>query len=371
VTGLRIGLNATCFNDRPSGARQRFIGLYGELIRRRPNDEFIVYEPADCRVAAWFGDAPNVVARATPLPSTARTRRPLAALGYWRGELRHASLDLFEMFNLPLVKAPDCPTLLTIHDLRRIKSDQPLLSRALYSAVLYRGLGRADHVITVSRSVEEEIRSFRPGTNVSTIYNGIDLEAFAALSKTTGSAAPSLPSDFILAVGHLYKRKNHSTLVEALARLPGPPDGPHLIIVGNTGDQQQALHSQIARLGLDRRISILQNVDDSTLRMLYDRSRFIVFPSTQEGFGIPILEAMAAHRPILLSDTRVFREITENRALYLPPLDSAALAALIAQLWGNPELREGLADYGDRRVQQFAFSYLAEDVSRLYDQLTS
>src|SRR5579872_4047421 len=132
MTGLRIGLNATCFSDRPSGARQRFVGLYGEVIRRRPHDEFIIYEPADCRVASWFGDAANVVARVTPLPSTARARRPLAGISYWRNELRATSLDLFEMFNLPLVKAPDCPTLLTIHDLRRLKSDQPVYARALY-----------------------------------------------------------------------------------------------------------------------------------------------------------------------------------------------------------------------------------------------
>jgi glycosyltransferase involved in cell wall biosynthesis len=370
MTGLRIGLNATCFSDRPSGARQRFVGLYGELIRRRPNDEFVIYEPADCRVASWFSEAPNVVARVTPLPSTGRTRRPVAGLSYWRGELRATSLDLFEMFNLPLVKA-SCPTLLTIHDLRRLKPDQPRLSRALYRAVLCRGLARADHVITASKSVEEEIRSFRPSTKVSTIYNGIDLRSFASLADASRSGSSCPPFDFILAVGHLYKRKNHATLVDAMARLPEPPNGPHLLIVGNSGDQQQALERQIARLGLAGRVSILRDLDDITLRQLYDRCRFVVFPSTQEGFGIPILEAMAAHRPILLSDTAVFREVTENQSLYFPPLDDAALAAVIKQLWSSPELRERLACYGDRHVAQFAFADLAEDVSRLYDRLTS
>ena len=72
---MRIGLNATCFNDRPSGANQRFLGIYGALVRRRPDIEFVVYEPADQRIADWFGGAPNVVARPTPIPSVGRFAR--------------------------------------------------------------------------------------------------------------------------------------------------------------------------------------------------------------------------------------------------------------------------------------------------------
>ena len=67
---MRIGLNATAFNDRPSGARQRFVGIYGALIRQRPDWEFIIYEPTDCRVTEWFDGAPNVVARSTPIASS-------------------------------------------------------------------------------------------------------------------------------------------------------------------------------------------------------------------------------------------------------------------------------------------------------------
>ena len=60
MTRRRIGINATSLNDRPSGARQRFVGLYGALFRTNPDIDYIIYEPSDCRVAGWFADLPNV-----------------------------------------------------------------------------------------------------------------------------------------------------------------------------------------------------------------------------------------------------------------------------------------------------------------------
>ncbi len=80
---LKIGLNATCLNDRPSGAKQRFVGIYGELVKRLPDAECVVYEPADYRVGAWFDGAPNVTARRTPLPSEGRVSKFLQGIGDW------------------------------------------------------------------------------------------------------------------------------------------------------------------------------------------------------------------------------------------------------------------------------------------------
>src|SRR5438105_1070917 len=93
---VRIGLNATCFNERPSGAKQRFIGIYGELVRRLPEVEFVVYEPADCRVRSWFAGAPNVAGKRTPLRSEGRILKSLYALQYWRTGPHQERVDFFE-----------------------------------------------------------------------------------------------------------------------------------------------------------------------------------------------------------------------------------------------------------------------------------
>ena len=103
---MKIGLNATCINDKPTGARQRLLGIYGELIKSLPEAEFVVYEPLDCRVGDWFGKAPNLSVRRSPLPSEGRSRKFINGLNYWHNALYKERLDIFEGLNLPLIKAP-------------------------------------------------------------------------------------------------------------------------------------------------------------------------------------------------------------------------------------------------------------------------
>jgi hypothetical protein len=80
---MKVGLNATCLNARPSGAKQRFEGIYGALFRRLPEVEFVIYEPRDCKIADWFKGQLNVTGCPTPIPSTGQWGKLAAALGYW------------------------------------------------------------------------------------------------------------------------------------------------------------------------------------------------------------------------------------------------------------------------------------------------
>ena len=154
---MRIGLNATCLNNRPSGAKQRFVGIYGELVRQMPNDEFVVFEPADCRMASWFSGASNVSIRRTPLPSEGRVARFAAGLGYWRSALEREPLDVFESFNMPLVTSQSARNVMTIHDVRGLRSGGNPVARMLFARMLGAACARADQVITVSEAVKQEV----------------------------------------------------------------------------------------------------------------------------------------------------------------------------------------------------------------------
>lgn len=372
VPRLRVGLNATCFNERPSGARQRFVGIYRALIARCPDIEFVIYEPDDCRVADWFAGARNVVARRTPLPSTGRIAKMLRGLAYWRGALRRDRLDLFEQFHLPLVRAPHCPTILTVHDIRPVLPDVPLPARWLNSWILRNSLRSADHVVTVSETMLREILSFEPSLSISTVYNGIEKASFDQSSLERAAATGAifdLRQEFALSVGHLEHRKNYISLIRAMAKLRDEGRTVSLVIVGNEGDAEDAIRQEVWRLGLSERIKILRGVSDSELADLYALSKLVVFPSSYEGFGIPILEAMAAHRPIVLSDIPVFRELTENEAVYFPPQEPAMIAGAIAEMLSNPDHRQRVVEYGDRRVAAFGFQELAAQVEGIYRSL--
>ena len=367
---VRIGLDATCFDDRPSGANQRFRELYGQLIRANPQVAFVVYEAADCGAGAWYGDLPNVTVRRTPVPGTGRLRRFWRGRRYWRRALARDALDLFETFTLPLVVAPDCPTILTIHDLRGLRADVPRPARWLAAAVTRHAFARAAHIIAVSDTVRDEILAVRPGTPVSTIYNGViarsppdAAEVAAVVQRHT------LPARFALTVGHLEPRKNLPMLVDAFACLRDAGRPLPLVIVGNDGGARGAIEGRIARHGMSGLVSIIAQADDGTVAALYAACAVVVLPSAYEGFGIPLIEAMAAHKPVVTSDIAVFRELTCGNGVYFAPDAPRGAAAVIDRLMSEPIARARLVAFADTRVGDFDFTRLAGELAALQAQV--
>ena len=371
---MKIGLNATCLNDRPSGAKQRFVGIYRELIKNLPEAEFVVYEPSDCRVGSWFGGAPNVSVRRTPLPSEGRVRKFLGGLGYWSAALREEQFDIFENFNQPLVKAPTGRTLLTIHDVRRIHPDWSGWERMVYKAALARDLRVADHVITVSQAMKDEILNFLPSASISVIYNGLEASEFDAVTDVDLQVARqkyNLPHEFVLAVGHFEGRKNYLRLIDAMAQLRDRGRACGLVIVGNDSGQGKAMAERVQLANLSGHVKILSGLSDVEVRCAYKLCSLFVFPSSYEGFGIPILEAMAAGCPMVLSDIPVFCEITQSRGVYFSHDDTEAMALAIDKVLASNSERERQLKHGYERVQEFNFKNLAGQLANLYTTLSS
>lgn len=367
---MRIGLNATCFNARPSGANQQFRTLYGAVIRSNPAIQFLIYEPCDHPVARWFADAPNVEARRTPMPSAGRLARLLAGLGYWRRAIREDGLDLLESFNLPLLPA-SCPTLLTLHDLRAIQRGEGPAGRLVAHLVLGHALRRASHIIAVSQAVRDEILAVRPETGVSTIYNAIDVDGF----RMTGTPAVNigerwnLPGAYMLTVGHLEARKNLLMLIEAVARLRDRGLLRPLVIAGRDGGARQAVRARISALRLGGLVRLIEDADDADIRLLYAECRLVVVASRYEGFGIPVVEAMAARRPLVTSDIAVFRELTGNQGCYFPVDDPVSTADVIERVWNDTGEQLRLIARGDELVGTFAADRLADQITTLYGKL--
>lgn len=366
---MRIGLNATCINDRPSGAKQRFLGIYRELVKKLPEVEFVVFEPIDCRIGRWFDGSPNVSVRQTPLSSEGRVIKFLTGLNYWRKILSTVNLDCFECFNQPLIKATSARTILTIHDIRRINPDWGKWDRIVYKLALARDLRVADHVITVSHAMKEQILGFCPNASVSVIYNGIDASEFEAVTEEELQVFRhkfGLSQCFVLAVGHFERRKNYLRLIDSMAKIRDRGILCQLVIIGNESGERKAIAERIQQLNMTGSVTILSGLSNLEVRCAYRLCSLFAFPSTYEGFGIPILEAMAAGSPMVLSDIPVFREITENCSLYFPSYDSVALADAIEMVLGSSRERERQISYGKQRVKAFSFDNVADQLARLY-----
>ena len=361
---MRVGLNATCLNDRPSGARQRFIGIYGELVALAPEMEFVIFEPSDCCVASWFAGAPNVTARKTPIPSEGRARKLINGLGYWRAALPQERLDIFEGFNLPLVTAARARNILTIHDLRGLTPGASFADRCLFRPVLQQALRAADHVVTVSEAMKLALMTLHPGISVSVIYNGLSEASLAPLPVSAVAefqARFGLREGYVLAVGHLDPR-----LVDAMAALHFLGLTPSLVIIGNDSGERAVVESHVRAAGLEGKVHLLSGLSDLEVRCAYAACGLFVFPSSYEGFGIPILEAMAAGRPMVLSNLAVFREITQQQGVYFPPDDVQVMAEAMAQVISSPTEQARIVAYGKSRIRDFSYRSLAEQVRVLY-----
>ncbi len=273
---------------------------------------------------------------------------------------------------MPLVRSPGGKTIMTIHDVRGLREDNGVISRAAFKAVLRKSLQNADHVITVSDAMKQEILDFYPAANISVIYNGLDASAFSQINEkqlTEFKNNHVLPDNFVLAVGHFEPRKNYHRLISAIALLKQRGLDVPLVIIGNDSGEGAALVKQIKTLGLNGQVALLTGLSDQEVRCAYLLSNLFVFPSTYEGFGIPVLEAMAAGCPMVLSDLPVFREITEDRGVYFPPDDVAAIAAAIEVGLTSTDYREHGVQYGYQRLNDFSFDRLADRIATMYCDL--
>ena len=335
-----------------------------------PEVEFVVFEPADCCMADWFSSLPNVERRATPIPSEGRWRKQYYSSRFWGEALRQDSFDLFEGFHLPLPKVPSGKTILTAHDVRRLHPDWAWHSRTAFRFALTRAIRNADMVVTVSEAMKQELLPYCGRTPVSVIPNGLEAAAMDLQPAPAELAAFrskfALPDRFLLAVGHLERRKNYPRLIAALAYLRNSGRDCHLLIVGNDSGERAALETHIAACGLKGSVTLASGLTDLEVRCAYALCELFVFPSVYEGFGIPILEAMAAGKPMALSDIPVFREITEGCANYFPAYDPYQIYKTIEHVLSSQREAEISICYGFGRVKAYGYSSICTQYESLY-----
>ena len=340
-----------------------------------PDVEFVVFEPADCPMAGWFSGLSNVQMRATPIPSEGRWRKLFYSSRFWGEMLRQQSFDLFEGFHLPLPKVLSGKTILTVHDVRRLHHDWAWHSRAAFLLALTRSISNADMLTTVSEAMKQELLPYCGRTPVSVIPNGLEAAAMDLRPAPAELAAFrskfELPERFLLAVGHLERRKNYPRLIEALAHLRNSGREFHLLIVGNESGERATLEAHISANCLKGSVTLASGLSNLEVRCAFAICELFVFPSTYEGFGIPILEAMAAGKPMALSDIPVFREITGGQSAFFSPLDPHDMARVIQRVLASSTNQVSLIGHGFERLKAYSYSSIAAQYESLYIDLTT
>ena len=264
--------------------------------------------------------------------------------------LVHATGMLIPRTRLPLV--------VTVHDLAALRHPElhpprhVSQQRQQLSAV-----SRAAAIVTVSQATADDLASF--DADPSRIF-------VAPLGVSRGPAPapePSIATGRLLAVGETSPRKRLDLLLRALA---GVDPSIGLVVAGPPAADEQRLSGLIAELGLERRVTRLGRVGDPELAALYRDALALCFPSVAEGFGLPVLEAMAAGLPVLARDMPVMRELTGGSAILLPGDDPAAWAGAIERVALEDGLRARLSVDGRRRAAQFSWARTAAGTLEAY-----
>lgn len=263
------------------------------------------------------------------------------------------------------------PRVVSVYDswfLRHEHLAVPDVRRA--GAVLRRAVARGATVHTSSQATARQLTELFPATRIEVIPLG---PPPALPPPRPGPALPELSTrPFVVAIGTLERRKNLPSLVRAFGELAGAHSELHLVLAGADGDDRAAVDE--ARHALPttvaRRVLLLGRVDDATKSWLLHHADVLAYPSLDEGFGFPLLEAMAAGTPIVASTAGSIPEVAGDAALLVPPDDVGALAHAIAQTVGDQALRTRLLDAGQRRLGQFDWAATARAMAALYSSLS-
>jgi glycosyltransferase involved in cell wall biosynthesis len=294
-------------------------------------------------------------------------------------------IDIFHSpdFTLPPVRR-GTRTLLTVHDLSFIRDPEsatPALRRYL-NQVVPRSVARADHVLADSQATRADLIELyqTPADKISVLYSGVN-ESFRPLTDSSTLNAVRArygigAEPFILAVGTLQPRKNYIRLIQAFAAI-SPLSGifdqqwsaVRLVIAGGKGWLYDSIFDEVERLGLEKRVIFPGFVADADLPALYSAARLFAYPSLYEGFGLPLLEAMACGTPVVTSTASCLPEVAGDAALLIPPTDVAALTMALEKGVADESLRAELIAKGYARARQFRWDESAQRLLDAYRRL--
>lgn len=255
----------------------------------------------------------------------------------------------------PLWPGRHAPTAVVVHDAVPWTHPETLTPRGVrwHRAQVEKAAATADLVVVPTRAVEAELRRHLSLREVLVVGEGVSADLAVPIDAAARAAALDLPADYLLTVATLEPRKGLDVLLTALAQ-PGAPDLP-LLCVGQPGWGGLDPLALAREAGLpEGRVRVLGRVDDADLAVLLDRALTLVVPSRAEGFGLPLLEAMAAGTPVVTSQAEALVEVGAGAA-YAVPLTPEAMAAALSEVTGDPALRSSMAERGRERAADFSW----------------
>jgi glycosyltransferase involved in cell wall biosynthesis len=270
----------------------------------------------------------------------------------------------------PLIKMPGLKTVMVVHDLgaEYLPGTHQLKQRIYLKAITKYQLKTATKLIAVSESTKKDLVS-KVGIRsekIKVIYEGLDSDQYISIK---GDALANILSKYVLKkgkyflfLGTIQPRKNLARLIQSFNDFSlTDKDDLNLVLAGSKGWLSEEIYALPKTFGIEKKVKFLGHVPDEDLSGLYSGALAFVFPSLFEGFGLPILEAMACGVPVITSNTSSMPEVAGNAALLIDPENGEEIAKSLKKISEDRVLREDLIKKGLKQVQKFSWEKCARE----------
>lgn len=365
---LRVGFDASGLaSGKPATGLERYAyGLLGQLAARRDDEglELFLYLPS--KPVHPSADLESLAPDKTLHWRIAPVRRGWYRVGMGVG----IWMDRLDVMHFPaphMARYCPAPAVVTVHDLAALSLEKSLAQKErTYLEDAYEAGRRADMLIAVSASAGAEIERFFARRDYEIVPEGVDVERFRRASP---EAVAHLRAEldlgpYILCVGTLQTRKNHLRLIDAFEAIADRI--PHtLVLAGRDGSGAAAIHERLTAQP-NPRVRVLGYLPEEQLPALYSGADALALPSLWEGFGLPILEAMACETPVLTSNISSLAEVAGDAALTVDPGRTEDIAEKLHCILSDESLRKRLRQRGRARVRHFSWQENARRTAEIY-----
>ena len=316
--------------------------------------------------------------------NTISLKKPHGLQAKWGGVWRSyclgnvATRDQVQVFHglsneLPVTKPNGLKTIVTIHDViyKRYPAFYKPVDRAIYDFKFKKACESADQIIAVSEQTARDVIEFlkADAKKVKVIYQGCHPVFHVKYSQEQIQSVKQkyhLPDQFILNVGTIESRKNALLILKALALMQ---EKVTLVVAGRATSYQQELDQFIQANKLNDQVQFIHNASFTDLPLIYQSARAFVYPSFFEGFGIPIVEAIASGLPVVSSKGSCFAEAGGADCLYIDPHSPEDLASAILDVWRNEANVKQRVLRSQQYIQRFEPKVIASELMNIYRSL--
>jgi glycosyltransferase involved in cell wall biosynthesis len=375
---VRIGVNALQLRTRNSGVGQYVYQMVSSLLSSG-TDQFQIYLSHGMTPVEWSSGQSTVI-KEIPFRKEQFIFRNLYELFFFGSALGRDNLSLFWSpdTKLPLFLPSNIPYVVTVHDLAIFREPETYeLSRAIYWRKLFKHAIRSSAcIVAISQTTKNDLIELMniPPEKIRVIYDGVS-PSFRLIDDQVHLARVaskySLPNQFLLFVGLFGPRKNIAGILQAYAILKKKHHASHhLVMVGERGWRYRTDLELVQRLGLENDVVFPGFVEDEDLPAVYNLADVFIFPSLYEGFGLPVLEAMACGTPVVTSNLSALPEVVGTSGVLVDPRDPEEIALGVHRLLSNSKLASSLVKAGLERSSHFTWENAAEQLMAVFQELT-